>query len=260
MKVDGAAGTINVRALGDGPRRLVCLHPLALSGEFWDPFAASVAREHAVRVLAVDARGHGDSTWDGNPFSVEDMADDVAAVIEADGSGPASVVGLSMGGCTALALALRRPDLVDRLILADTTACYGPGREAKWAERARMAATKTRAEQIPFQLTRWFSPDFAQTAGADRVVQIFLNTRPEVHAAACGALGGFDATDQLAEVKAPTLVMVGETDEATPPAMAQTMADGIPGARLEVVPQGRHFSLIERPDAWPSVSRHLELV
>jgi 3-oxoadipate enol-lactonase len=54
--------------------------------------------------------------------------------------------------------------------------------------------------------------------------------------------------------------MVGETDEATPPAMAQTMADGIPGARLEVVPQGRHFSLIERPDAWPWISRHLELV
>jgi 3-oxoadipate enol-lactonase len=257
MKVEGAGGTINVREFGDGSRRLFCLHALALSGEFWDPFAASLARDHDVRVLAVDARGHGESSWDGKPFSVEDMADDVAAVIEADGSGPASVVGMSMGGCTALALALRRPDLVDRLVLADTTACYGPDREAKWAERARMAATKTRAEQIPFQLTRWFSPDFAKQDGADRVVQIFLNTRPEVHAAACVALGGFDAAEQLAQVTAPTLVMVGETDEATPPAMAQTLADGIPGARLEVIPQARHFSLIERPDVWPSISRHI---
>jgi 3-oxoadipate enol-lactonase len=260
MKVEGAGGTINVREFGDASRRLVCLHALALSGELWDPFADSLARDHDVRVLAVDARGHGESTWDSAPFSVDDMADDVAAVIEADGPGPASVLGMSMGGCTALALSLRRPALLDRLVLADTTASYGTRREAKWAERARAAATKTRVEQIPFQLTRWFSPDFAQTADADRVVQIFLSTRPEVHAAACVALGGFDATERLAQVAAPTLVMVGETDPATPPTMAQTLADGIPGARLEVVPQARHFSLIERLDVWSSIVRHLGLV
>jgi 3-oxoadipate enol-lactonase len=260
MKVEGAGGTIHVREFGDGNRRLVCLHALALSGDFWDPFAVSMARRDDVRVLAVDARGHGQSTWDGKPFSVDDMADDVAAVIDADGGGAASVVGMSMGGCTALALVLRRPDLVDRLVLADTTACYGPDRETKWAERARMAATKTRAEQIPFQLTRWFSPDFAQQDGADRVVRIFLGTRPEVHAAACVALGGFDRTEDLPAVKAPTLVMVGEADQATPAAMAQTLADGIPGARLEVIPGVRHFGLIERPDVWPSISRHLGMV
>jgi 3-oxoadipate enol-lactonase len=91
------------------------------------------------------------------------------------------------------------------------------------------------------------------------VVQIFLGTRPEVHAAACLALGGFDSTEQLAQVTAPTLVMVGERDEATPPAMAQTLADGIPGARLEIIAKARHFSLIEAPDAWRSISSHLAL-
>jgi 3-oxoadipate enol-lactonase len=260
MNVQGAAGTVHVREFGDGTRRVVCLHALALSGEFWDPFASSLADDRDVRVLAVDARGHGRSTWDGKPFSVDDMADDVAAVIEAEGAGAASVVGMSMGGCTALSLALRRPDLVDRLVLADTTSCYGPEREAKWAERARMAATKTRAEQIPFQLTRWFSPDFAQTAGAARVVKIFLGTRPAVHAAACVALGGFDATEQLSHVTAPTLVMVGDGDQATPPAMARTLAEGIPAARLEVIAGARHFGLVERPDVWPSISGHLGLV
>jgi 3-oxoadipate enol-lactonase len=257
MKVEGAGGTINVREHGHGDRRVVCLHALALSGQFWAPFGTSLAADHDARVLAVDARGHGASSWDGQAFSVDDMADDVAAVIEASGSGPAAVIGMSMGGCTALALALRRPDLVDRLVLADTTASYGPDREAKWAQRAQMAATKTRAEQIPFQPSRWFSPEFAQQDGADQVVQIFLGTRPEVHAAACLALGGFDRTEQLSQVTAPTLVLVGESDQATPPSMAQVLADGIPGARLQVVPGVRHFGLLERPDVWPSIARHL---
>jgi 3-oxoadipate enol-lactonase len=257
VKVETPAGVLNVRTTGNGKAGVLVLHPLALSGEVWAPMAAALGAEFTV--LALDARGHGDSQWDGKPFTVEELADDAAAVIRAHGTGPVGVVGMSMGGSTAVSLAVRYPDLVDRLVLADATACYGPDRVEAWAERARGAASKTREEQIPFQLTRWFSDGFNAEHGneAQRVVDIFLATDRYAHAAACEALGGFDASAELGSIAAPTLVLVGDEDYATPPAMAEELAAGIPGARLELLLQTRHLSLVERPDVWPTIAAHL---
>ena len=118
----------------------------------------SGGRERAGR----DPDGHGESSWDGRPFTVQDMADDAAAVIEATAPGPVGVIGLSMGGSTALVLAARRPDLVSRVVIADASACYGPDRVEVWAERAQSAEFKPRAEQLEFQLDRWFGAAFRE--------------------------------------------------------------------------------------------------
>ena len=114
MKVDTARGGFEVARTGDGGRPLVALHALALSGRVWDPMAAAFAGSH--QVFAPDARGHGGSDWDGGPFSIADLADDVAAIVEALADEPVDVVGMSMGGSTAIVLAQRRPDLVARLV------------------------------------------------------------------------------------------------------------------------------------------------
>jgi 3-oxoadipate enol-lactonase len=187
------------------------------------------------------------------------MAADVAAVIEADGTGPVDVVGLSMGGSTALVLAATRPDLIRRLVLADATACYGPNRIADWAERAERAVNMPRAEQLSFQRDRWFGESCRaeHPEEVERVCQIFLATDSRAHAAACRALGNLDATDQLGNVQAKTLVLVGEEDYATPPAMSEELAQGIKDARLITLPHTRHLSLLERPDLWPTVAEHL---
>ena len=257
MIVCTARGPFNVHRTGDGGPPVLMLHPLALSGAVWDPVARSLGESH--RVTALDARGHGASGWDGGPFTVDDMAADASSVIEALDLGPAHVVGLSMGGSTAVVLAQRRPDLVATLVLADTTACYGPGRENRWAERARQAIGVPRETQLEFQLDRWFSPGFVRDrrAEADRVAKIFLATDSRAHAAACTALGGLDATGGLAGIRARTLVLVGEQDYATPPAMAETLAAGIPDAVLRVLPDTRHMSLIERTETWQPIARHL---
>ena len=100
-------GTVTATATGHG-EAVVLLHPLAMSREFWAPAGRALANRF--RVITVDARGHGESRWDGTPFSVADLANDVAAVIEELAPDGARVLGMSMGGCVALSLTERRPD------------------------------------------------------------------------------------------------------------------------------------------------------
>lgn len=238
---------------------LVLLHPLAMSAALWQPVAPAL--RESVDVIAVDARGHGDSDWDGEPFSVEDMADDLAALLDALQLPVVDIAGLSMGGCTALSFALRHPDRMRRLVLADTTACYGPAgeRQRRWEERAQRILAVDRRELLDFQLDRWFTDGFRAAAPdvVDHAVSVFLGTDSQAHAAACRALGAFDVEAALGDVRAETLVLVGEQDYATPPSMARTLAEGISAARLRVIDACRHMSLIERPEIWADIARHL---
>lgn len=257
MIVETHRGKFGVHVAGDGTPGVLALHPLALSGAVWDGAGDGAAAR--LGLMGLDARGHGDSSWDGKPFTVEDMADDAAAVIEATASGPVGVIGLSMGASTALVLAARRPDLVSRIVIADGSACYGPDRVEQWAERARSAEFKPREQQLEFQRDRWFGPAFreAHPETVSRVCDIFLRTNGAAHAAACRALGGLDATGLLQAVTAPALVVVGAEDYATPPAMARAIAAGIAGAELMVLEGTRHMSLIEQPSAWARIEAHL---
>jgi 3-oxoadipate enol-lactonase len=250
-------GRFTVCRTGAQGHPVLLLHPLALAGRVWDPLARHLADRHLV--LAPDARGHGESAWDGAGFTVEDLAADTAAIIEGLGLGSVDVIGLSMGGSTALVLAASRPDLVRRLVLADTTACYGADRVQQWSERAQRAADTPRGQQLVFQRDRWFSDRFRQQhpEEVERVAAIFVDTDSRAHAAACRALGALDATDRLADIRARTLVLAGDEDFATPPAMAERIAEGIAGAQLRILHQTRHLSLIERPDIWPMVAQYL---
>jgi 3-oxoadipate enol-lactonase len=257
MIVETSRGKFGVHFAGDGAPGVLALHPLALSGAVWNGAGDGVAAR--LGLMGLDARGHGDSSWDGKPFTVEDMVDDAAAVIEATAPGPVGVIGLSMGGSTALVLAARHPDLVSRVVIADASACYGPDRVEVWAERAQSAEFKPRAEQLEFQRDRWFGAAFreAHPETVSRVCDIFLGTSGAAHAAACRALGGLDAAGQLGKITAPALVVVGSEDYATPPAMARAIVAEIPGAELMILEGARHMSLIEQPSAWARIEAHL---
>ena len=236
---------------------VVLMHSLAMAGAMWDEGAARLADRFAV--YSYDARGHGASVGPGGPFSVEDMAGDLAELLDALGLGRVSLVGLSMGGSVSVVFAALFPERVERLVLADTTACYGPDRLESWEERARTAVGKPRSEQLGFQLDRWFTPEFRERdpETVHRMEAIFQACDSAVHAEACRALGRLDATELLHRIAAPTLVLVGEHDYATPLAMAQTLANGIAGARLSVIPGARHMALIEHPELWTQIGAFL---
>lgn len=242
-----SAGPLSVLRHGAGPP-LVLLHPLALAGELWAPLAARLADRY--EVFAFDLRGHGQSRWDGQPFGIADLAEDVVTALDALGLASVRLAGMSMGGSVAMTLAGRYPHRVSGLLLADTTAWYGPDAQAAWAERAQKA-TGPRDKQLPFQLDRWFSEAFRaeQPEEVERVARIFLATASPAHAAASIAMGALDARPLLPAITAPTRVLVGEHDYATPPAMAELLAERIPNATLRVLPNVRHLSLIEQPEA-----------
>lgn len=256
LRVDVGSGRLLVRRWGSGAP-VVLLHPLALSGAVWEPVATRLAG--SFQVLAVDARGHGGSSWDGEPFGIGDLAADVVGVLDGLGLASAHLVGLSMGGSVAVTVAGWWPERVRSLVLADTTAWYGEDAARRWAERAARARGVPRRAQLPFQLDRWFTEGFRVAAPEEvaRVAEIFLATDPGAHAVASEAMGALDARPLLPAVTAPTLVLVGEEDYATPVADAATLTAGIPGATLRVLAGLRHLSLVERPELTADIAEHL---
>lgn len=254
--VETPHGVISVLRRGAGDP-LVLLHPLALSATVWGEFAALLAAHH--EVLAVDVRGHGASTWDRTPFTVEDLAADLRLVLDGLDIPSAHLLGMSMGGSIAVTFAGLFPERVDRLVVADSTAWYGDEARQTWAERARRAHGTPRTRQVPFQVDRWFTERHRalHPESVADVVRCFLATDGAVHAAASVALGELDSRHLLPRVQAPTLLLTGEEDYATPPAMAEQMADAIPDASSVTLPRLRHLSLIERPSLADVVRRHL---
>ena len=256
-QVDTPRGRIAFGRRGEGPA-VVLLHPLALSGQVWDEFGERLS-EHFT-VISPDARGHGRSGWDGAPFSTTELAEDLGALLDALGVDTAHLVGMSMGGGTAMTFAGLHPERVGRMVLADTTAWYGPNAVEVWEERARRALLTPRVRQVSFQADRWFTEMFRakQPTKLQLVVRRFLATDSRVHAEASRAMGGLDARELLPAVTAPTLVLTGVEDYATPPEMGHYLADHLQDGRAVILPSLRHLSLIERPDLAEAVGRHLQ--
>jgi 3-oxoadipate enol-lactonase len=244
------------RAHGYG-RPLVLLHPLALSGRIWE-----LTREELIQgreVIAIDLRGHGESSWGGESFTIADMADDVITLLEALAIERCDIAGMSMGGCVTISLAARWPALVRRIALCDTTAWYGPNARDAWEDRAHSAEEKPREALIPFQLDRWFSDNFRNEHPAEVqfAVEAFVRTNGHVHAQACRALGTFDGRPLLDRIESTTLVITGQQDYATPPSMATYLANNIRGATLTIWDDVRHFAVLESGDLRRSIASFL---
>jgi 3-oxoadipate enol-lactonase len=155
-----------------------------------------------------------------------------------------------MGGCIALALAIHHPQRTAALGLVDTTAWYGADAPKSWEQRASAALTGGLATLTDFQVTRWFSDKFRadhpQVVKAS--VEIFVRNDVEAYAATCRMLGACDLRAGLGSIKAPTAIVVGEEDYATPPAMAEALHKAIAGSTLKVLSGARHLTPLERPE------------
>ncbi|MEA2907771.1 MAG: 3-oxoadipate enol-lactonase [Alphaproteobacteria bacterium] len=232
---------------GGTDRRVVLVHSLAMDRYFWLPLVDHLDAS----ILVYDCRGHGLSDKPAGPYTVELFADDLADLLDHVGWESALVAGASMGGCIALAFAVRYPMRASALGLVDTTAWYGADAPKLWAERAEKAAQEGLGSLVGFQTTRWFSDKFRadQPDVVKDCVDVFMRNDVPAYAATCAMLGGADQRAALPRLTMPTAVIVGEEDYATPVAMAEALHRGIPGSTLNVLRGGRHLTPIEQPQA-----------
>ena len=238
----------------DGPAGapvVVMAHALGATLELWDAQAATLAGRY--RVLRYDVRGHGGSEVPPGPYTLEQMAGDLRELLDALGIADVHFVGLSMGGLIGMTFALAHPGRVRSLVLCDTTACYGPAVTRMWDDRIRVAETRgTTGELIDKTMAIWFTPEFHATHKSivDGVSAMLRATDPRGYVAAIRAIGWVDLRDRLGAIRCPTLVVVGEKDPGTPPAMARVLHENIAGSRLVVLPGAMHCSPVESADAF----------
>lgn len=230
------------------PDSVVSLHSLALDHQIWLPLVDVLATRLAV--MALDLPGHGGSPSASVP-TIEAMADQVVDTMDAAGLQEVAIVGLSLGGSVAQAVAVRHPERVRALALLDTTAYYGDEAPQAWEGRVDRARHEGLQAQSAFQLDRWFSVRFRQRRPdlCDAVLELFAGTSLNGYVDACTALGAMDLREDIASIRCPTAAVVGELDLATPVAHAEHIHRSVPGSRLHVLSACKHLSVVERPAA-----------
>jgi 3-oxoadipate enol-lactonase/4-carboxymuconolactone decarboxylase len=236
----------------DGPL-LVLSNSLGTTVEMWDGIVKILAP--SFRILRYDTRGHGRSPAAPSPLTVKQLADDLAALLNALKIDNAHIAGLSLGGMTAQALAIHHPHKVKSLMLMATGPFLPPAEN--WNARAKTVREQGLASIVDTVLTRWFTPAYFDTH-AHRIAYYrsrFLTNDPEGYALCCEAIRDMDLRPQLASITAPTLVIAGADDPVTPVSMANELADAIAGSRAGVIAHASHLLAIEQPDETAALMR-----
>jgi 3-oxoadipate enol-lactonase len=242
----GAAGRrVSAWVAGEGPP-LILLHSLLADRTSFDRIAAPLAERH--QVVALDLPGFGDS--DPADGGLDAVADRVAqAVGRLELRQTPIFLGNGYGGFITLLAAIRNPGIAVRLVLADCGAAFTEPGRAAFRTMSAIANEKGLAAVSDVAMRRLFSPVY-QASHPDLIAerrQRFLEMAPRTFHQACAALATLDLRPDLAALRAPVLVLVGEFDEATPPPMAQELAQGLPDARLSVLPGCAHVPQLQEP-------------
>jgi pimeloyl-ACP methyl ester carboxylesterase len=238
---------------GDGPP-LVLVMGIGYDSSLWT-LAQVPALSTEFQVVILDNRDVGRSSMASNPYTIADMADDLAGLLDALRIQQTHVLGLSMGAMIAQEFALRHGNRLDRLVLtgcsgAPARSAFDPIRSWSWV-KANDAIGETFVGE---QFTWLFSTAFLRNREAvqDTMALLAGNPHPmtpDAYERQAQAYLQFDSLDRLAGITAPTLVIVGEQDLLTPPWIAREVADAIPDARFEVIrgDGASHVVPIERP-------------
>jgi 3-oxoadipate enol-lactonase len=243
---DGVTVRLHHRVLGQPDRPTVVVGgSVGSTLATWDPQLAALSAEF--RVIAYDHRGHGGSPAPPGPYSIEDLAIDVVALLDDLGVARAHLVGLSLGGMVAQLIAAHQPQRVDRLVLLCTAAHYPEPQP--WTERAaavRSGGTDAIADAV---VERWLTVDYRRDHPEEvaRLREMVVSIDDEGYAACCDAIADMDLRPDLSRIQAPTLVIAGVEDPALPPERMRELADEIAGSRFVIVP-GAHVPPLEHPD------------
>jgi 3-oxoadipate enol-lactonase len=240
---------VHYEITGQGPW-LTLSHSLAAHLGMWEPQIEALSRHFTL--LRYDTRGHGGTTATAAPYTLDQLADDAHALLQHLGVARTHWLGLSMGGMIGQMLAIRHPEVLDRVVLADTTGQMPAAGAALWGDRVRIARSEGLQALEQPTLSRWFTDPYrlAHPEVMADVGAMIRNTSVEGYAGCCAAIATTDTLAALKHQRSPALVIVGEQDQATPPAAAAAIASHWPGARLVVLPDAAHLANIEQAAAF----------
>ena len=228
---------------------VVLIHGVGADGSSWDEIAPALTSRFTV--IRLDLRGHGRSGPVDEALALEDFARDVLDVLDAAGAARAHVVGFSLGGMIAQALALDHAARVDRLVLLSAVAGRTEQERARVRDRLEILRTQGIGAITGAAQDRWFTSGFIERHPdlvRERMEQLQRNHAPS-YAAAYTVFSTSDLGERLHGICAPTLVATGEHDVGSNTRMARFMQAQIPGAALRILPELKHSVLVEAPEA-----------
>ena len=224
----------------------VMANSLGATLNMWDQ-QSGILRDH-FRLLRYDHRGHGDFPVPPGPYTIDGLGRDVLALLDRLEIQGFSFCGLSIGGMVGMWLASEVPERVERLVLCCTSPRFVP--PDAWDSRAAAVRADGVDAIAGAVLERWFTqvlheshPEVVEWAG-----QMLRDTPAEGYAGCCEAIRDADLNYRLGAIRAPTLVIAGANDPAAPVEQAEAIRDGIPDARLVVIPQAAHLANVEQPE------------
>jgi 3-oxoadipate enol-lactonase len=242
---------------GAGPP-VVFLHGVGADRRMWDEQLRALA--NGFLTVAWDARGYGASDDYDGPFVFADVCADIERLLNQLGVERAHIVGQSMGGLIAQDFYARAPDRVRSLTLVDTTQSLRRSMTSEQIEaflaarREPLSRGVTPADLAPALAQRLVAPQAAKEVRA-RVIEILSGLRAHSYIKALEAVTRHEGLLRLETVSVPTLVIVGELDEITPPAASQNLAEKIVGAALRILPNAGHMANMEQPAAFNDALR-----
>ncbi|MFL6280598.1 MAG: 3-oxoadipate enol-lactonase [Vicinamibacterales bacterium] len=220
---------------------------LGTTCEMWKPQVDALSS--TFRLIRYDTRGHGASDVPPGPYTLETLALDALAILEAADVDRAHICGLSLGGLTAMWLAVHRPDRVQSVTLASTAARIGNA--MMWEERIAQVRTSGVQSVADAAMERWFSQSFrAYDPDVVAIYNRMLSATPaEGYAACCAAIRDADLRPTIHRISAPALVLAGHHDPVTPPADAEDMRSRIPDSRVSLL-DAAHILNVEQARAF----------
>jgi 3-oxoadipate enol-lactonase len=243
---DGASMNVEVEGNERAPA-LMLSNSLGTNLHMWDDQAGELAKHF--RLIRYDRRGHGRSSVPPGPYSMERFGRDVLAILDKLGIERTNWCGLSMGGMVGQWLGANAPTRVNKLILSNTAAYYAD--KSPWADRIALVREKGLGTLVDANMQRWFTEGFRKSHPQviERMKTVFTGTDPKGYIASCEAIRDMDFRESNARIKAPTMVIVGAQDPATPPAQGEAIANAIPGAKVASI-DAAHIANMEQPQVY----------
>jgi 3-oxoadipate enol-lactonase len=229
----------------DGAPVVVLGNSLGTSTAVWDNQVPEFLT--GFRLLRYELPGHGGTSAAPGPYTIGGLATGVLALLDSLGVERAAYCGISLGGMIGMWLAAHQPDRISALAVV-CTAAYLPPADG-WLTRAAQVRSAGMASIAAPVLGRWFTPGFSGRAPEviRRFTAEFERTDPVGYAGCCEAIAAMDLRPELPAITAPTLVLAGAEDPATPPEHGAAIAELVNGGRLEVIPAAAHLAAVEAP-------------